>query len=47
MDPFRELAGLHWISMMNYEDEAISYVYEIVKTVQFELASNRIFRLEV
>jgi hypothetical protein len=33
--------------MMNYKDEAISYVYEIVKTVEFVLASNRTFRLEV
>jgi hypothetical protein len=32
---------------MNYSDNAISYVYEIVKTVEFVLASNRTFRLEV
>ena len=32
---------------MNYEDDAISYVYEIVKTVEFHLASDRTFRLEV
>jgi len=32
---------------MNYSNEAISYVYEIVKTVEVALACNRTFRLEV
>jgi hypothetical protein len=33
--------------LMNYSDEAITHVEEIVKAVEFELASNRTFRLEV
>ena len=32
---------------MKYSDEAITHVNEIVRTVEFELASNRTFRLEV
>jgi hypothetical protein len=32
---------------MNYEDSAIVEVHEIVKTVEFVLASSRVFRIEV
>ena len=32
---------------MDYSDEALSYVYEVVRTVEFVLASDRVFRLEV
>jgi hypothetical protein len=32
---------------VDYNDAAISYVYEIVKTIEFVLASDRTFRIEV
>lgn len=32
---------------MDYGDEAISHVYEIVKTLQLRLAGDRVFRIEV
>jgi hypothetical protein len=31
---------------MNYGDPAITEVYEVVKTIEVHLASNRVFRLE-
>lgn len=33
--------------MTDYNDPAISYAYEIEKTVEIHLASNRVFRLEI
>jgi hypothetical protein len=33
--------------MSDYSDAAITYAYEIERTVEIHLASNRIFRLEV
>jgi hypothetical protein len=35
------------IVAMKYSDEAITHINEIVRTVEFELASQRTFRLEV
>lgn len=34
-------------TQINFDDEAISYAYEIEKTVEVHLTSNRTFRLEV